>query len=194
MNLPFKVSPREERFLLIGGIIVFFIIIFQLFSWYSNFMEDAKELSDAKLLMLEKQLNKLSGKDDLKKQINAVKQDIERYEKTLLQGDKPPVAAAELQRILKEMASSLDIDIKLERTLNPVDTDFYLGIPVEIGFVASTAKLKNLLYKLRKSPFLLNVSGIKVRVTNIRNPVDIYITLVVTGFTKKASVSNADKK
>ncbi len=185
MNLPFKVSPREEKFLLIGGIIVFLIIIFQLSSWYSNFMEDTKEISGAKLLMLEKQLNKLSGKDDLKKQVNAVKEDIERYEKALLQGDKPPVAAAELQRILKEMASSLDIDIKLERTLNPVDTDFYLGIPVETGFVASTAKLKNMLYKLRKSPFLLNVSRIKVRVTNISNPVDIYITLVVTGFIKK---------
>jgi Tfp pilus assembly protein PilO len=185
MNLPFRVSPREKKFLLVGGIIVFLIIIFHLFSWYNSYMKGIKELSEAKLLMLEKQLNKLSEKDVLKKQIKAIKQDIKRQERFLLQGSKPPIAAAELQRILKEEASSLNIEIKLERTLNPVDTDFYLGIPVEIGFVTSTAKLKDFLYKLRASPLLLMISEMKIRVTNISNPVDIYTTLIVTGFTKK---------
>ncbi len=84
----------------------------------------------------------------------------------------------------------MNIDVKLERTLNPVDTDFHLGIPVEIGFKASTEKLKDLLYGLRKSPYLFTVSEIKVRVTNISNPVDVYATLVVTGFIKKPVEEN----
>ena len=56
---------------------------------------------------------------------------------------------------------------------------------MEIGFTASTNKLKDLLYNLRKSPVFLTVSEIKIRVTRVNNPTSIYTTLVVTGFIKK---------
>ncbi len=72
--------------------------------------------------------------------------------------------------------------MKLERTLNPVVLENYLGIPVEIGFSTSTKSLKEIMVRLRKSVFLLTVSEIKIRVTNISRPEEIYTTLVVTGF------------
>jgi hypothetical protein len=122
-----------------------------------------------------------------------VRQEIQKQEKAFLRGSKPPVAAAVLQRFLKEKAASLDIEVKLERTLSPVDSEVYLGIPVEIGFNASTEKLKELLYKVRASQYLLTVSELKIRVTNVSNPVDVYVTVVVTGFIKK-SVAEKDKK
>ncbi len=164
--------------------------MFHVFSWYTDLKKDIKDFSDAKLFVLEKQLNRIAEKDDMQKQVKKIKLELEKQEKAFLRGDKPPVAAAALQKFLKETASSLNIDVKLERTLNPVDTDFHLGIPVEIGFKASTEKLKDLLYGLRKSPYLFTVSEIKVRVTNISNPVDVYATLVVTGFIKKPVEEN----
>lgn len=194
MNLPFKVNEREKRFLIIGGLVGAAIIIFHLFSWYADLRNELKDFSDAKFFKLEKQLEKISEKEELEKQLKAVKQQLERYERTFLKEDKPPVAAAALQKILKDIASSLAIEVKLERTLSPVDTDIYLGIPVEIGFTASTGKLQKLLYKLRTSPILLTVSEIKIRVTNISRPKDIYTTLVVTGFIKKTSVKEMDNK
>ncbi len=191
MNLP-DVSEREKKFLAAGGVIVFLIIIFLVFSWYGDLRKDVKELSDTRRLLLEKQLTMLSKKDMIQKRLDEVKQALGKQERAFLRGDKPPVAAAELQKFLKETASSLDIEVKLERTLSPVETDFYLGIPVEIGFAASTGKLEGLLFRLRKAPFLLMVSEMKVRVTNIRNPVDIYTTLVVTGFIKKPGIKSKD--
>ncbi len=190
MNLPFKVNEREKKFLIIGGIVALLIIIFHLFSWYTDVIKDIKKFSDAKLFVLEKQLSRIAEKDNMQKQFKKIKLELEKQEKAFLRGDKPPVAAAALQKFLKEKASSLNIDVKLERALNPVDADFYLGIPVEIGFTASTEKFKDLLYSLRKSPFLLIVSEIKIRVTNISNPMDIYTTLVVTGFIKKPVEEN----
>ncbi len=194
MNLPFKIKEREKKFLAIGGIVVIIIIAFHFFSWYSDTQKSLKEFSDARLLMLQKQLNRISEKDDIQKKFDAVKVELEGQEKMLLRGNTPPVAAAALQRFLKDTASSLSIDVKLERTLSPVDAEYYLGIPVEIGFTASTKKLKDLLLNLRKSPFLLKVSEIKIRVTNISKPEDIYTSLIVTGFIKKTEEPEKEKE
>jgi Tfp pilus assembly protein PilN len=194
MNLPLKVNEREKRFLVMGGIVVILIIAFYIISWYSDTKKNIREISDAKLFMLQKQMNKISEKEYIESKYKAVKQELERQEKMLLRGNTPPVAAAALQKFLKETASSLDIDVKLERALNLVDAESYLAIPVEIGFTASTRQLKDLLLKLRKSPFLITVSEIKVRVTNISKPEDIYTTLVVHGVIKKAPEKETDKK
>ena len=186
MNLPFKVNERERKFLVYGVVILVLIVAFSLISWYTELKSGIDEIAEAKSFMIEKQLAKIAQKDNIEKHANAIRKEIERQEKALLKGGKPPVAAAALQRALKEMASSLNIDVKLERTVNPVDADIYLGIPVEIGFKAMTAELKSLLVKIRKSPYLLMVSEMKVRVTNISKPEDVYTTLVVTGFIKKS--------
>ncbi len=194
MNLPFKVSERERKFITYGIVAVVLIIGFNLVSWYTDKSSEISEFTDAKLFKIEKQLGKIADKGYIEKYSFAVKQELNRQEKSLLKGGKPPVAAASLQRSLKDMASSLGIDVKLERTVNPVDTEIYLGIPVEIGFKATTAELKSLLVKIRKSSYLLTVSEMKVRVTNINNPEEIYTTLVVTGFIKKIVEEKSKKE
>lgn len=185
MKLPIKVSQRDKRVLLIGGLIALLIIAYSLFSWYSDFTESVNSVSDAKIILLKKQLMKLSEGDDLQNQVNAFKQDFERQKISLLKGEKTPVAAADLQRILKEMASSLNIDVNLERALTPVDFNFYIGIPVEIGFTADTDKLSSMLYLIKQSPFLLSVVDMKIRVTNVNNPTNVNATLQIIGFIEK---------
>ncbi|MBI5676416.1 MAG: hypothetical protein HZC48_11425 [Nitrospirae bacterium] len=191
MKLPIKVKQRDKRVLLIGGLIALMIIAFSLFSWYRDFIESVSNVSDVKIVLLKKQLIKLSESDELQMQVNASKQDFERLKLSLLKGEKTPVAAAELQRILKEMTSSLNIDVNLERALTPVDFNFYLGIPVEIGFTANTEKLSGILYALKQSPYLLTVIDMKIKVTNVNNPVNINATLQIMGFIEKLSAEKA---
>jgi hypothetical protein len=194
LNIPIKVNEREKKFLVIGGIAVILIVIFQLFNWYSVTKERLKDYSGDKYYILQKQLDKISEKDSIENQEKMIIAEIERLETSLLTGNTPPVAAAALQKFLKDTASSANIDVKLERTLNPVVLDTYLGIPVEIGFSTKTRNLENVLVRLRKSPFLLSVSEIKIRVTNISKPEEIYTTLVVTGFIKKVTSEEKDNK
>jgi len=170
---------------------VLLIILFRLFSWYGDLMESVKSVYDAKIVLLKRQLMKLSESDDLQKQLNAVKQNFERQRSSLLKAEKTPVAAAELQRILKEMASSLNIDVNLERALTPVDLNFCTGIPVEIGFIANTEKLSGMLSMLKQSPVLLTVTEMKIRVANVNNPVNINATLQIMGFIEKPSAEKA---
>lgn len=194
MNLPIKINEREKRFLIAGGIIIVLILVFYVFTWYSDTKKGIQEYSDARRFVLQKQLNRLSEKEYIEKKHAAVMQELTGQERMLLQGNTPPVAAAALQKFLKDTASSLNIDVKLERTMDLVEGTHYLGIPVEIGFTASTREVKDLLLRLRKSPFLLAVAELKVRVTNISNPEDIYTTLVVTGFIKKPGAAGQDEK
>jgi Tfp pilus assembly protein PilO len=188
MNIPFKVSQREKKFLMAGGVIVFLILTFHFVTWYRDFRASTREYIEAKQIILQKQLSKIAESKGIRKDLEVAGVELKDLEKGLLSGNKPPVAAAEVQRILKSTALSLGIEIKSERTLSPVDNGSYLGIPVEIGFTSSTAKLKDMLFAIRTSPLLLTITEMKVRVTNVSNPVDIYTTLTVKGFMKKSQI------
>lgn len=189
-----KISKREKKFLLAGGIIALIIISYQLFLWYGDFRASIKEYSEGTRVKIERQIIKISEKEVLQSKRDAADAYLKELKKGLLPGDKPAVAQAELQRVLKEMAISSNIEIKLERPLTPVDMGLYAAVPVEIGFVATTAKLKSMLYKIKTSPFLLSVSEMKTNVTNINNPVDSYTTLVINGLIKKPAAKVEGKK
>ena len=194
MNLPIKISQREKNFLLIGMIVVFLIIMYRGVLWYRDFRFSAAEHIETKQITLQKQSTKISEEVEIGNNLKAVSAELKNLEKGLLKGDKPPVAAAEVQRILKNIAESLTINIKSERALNPVENGSYIGIPVEIGFTASTAKLKDMLYKIKTSPLILTVTTVKIRVTNMRDPGDVYTTLIVKGLIEKTQKPEKDKK
>jgi hypothetical protein len=194
MNLFTKISAREKKFLAFGGIIVLVMIIFQGYSWYNEFSKRTDDFSGARMLMLDKQLSRISGKEGSEKRLVEMKQALESAEKSILQGDKPPIAAAALSRILRDATSAQGANSVLERTLNPYDVHSYVAVPVEIGFTTTTERLKDILYSLRTSPVLLTISEIKIRVLNITNPTDIYTSLVVTGYIKKPAEPAQENK
>ncbi len=194
LNIPIKVNEREKKFLIIGGIAIFLIVIFQLFTWYNVTNDRLKDFSDDKYYVLQRQLDRITESENIENHAKRVEAELKRLENTLLKGSTPPVAAADLQRFLKDIAAKSNINVKLERTLNPVILENYLGIPVEIGFSTTTKSLQNLMVMLRKSAYLLTVSEIKIRVTNISRPVEIYTTLVVTGFIRNTEKEDKNKK
>ncbi len=187
MKVRFKVrlKDRERVTLLAGGILAVAIISYHLFLWYGDFRESTSGQIEAKSIYLRKQSGMLSEKEFIKRRLVTVKDELKALEAGLLSGDKAPLSAAELQRLLKEMAESLNIEIRSEKAMSPVDMGEYLGVPVEISFNATTAKLKNMLFKIKESPLLLTVSGIKIRVGNVRNPGKATISLTVRGLVEK---------
>jgi Tfp pilus assembly protein PilN len=189
-----KLNERERKFIVLGGIAVFLILVYYVHGLYTDFKTQVDEHSGTKVIMLEKQLAKLAEREGIEKRAAEIKKEVARYEKVFLRGNKPPVAAAELQKTIKNIASSLGIEIRLERTLSPVDEDFFISVPVEIGFTSSTARLKNLLEQLRTTPFMTNITVLKVRVLNVSKPEDINVTLVVSGYIKKPMDSKKESK
>ncbi len=194
MNVPLKINPREKKILIIGGVIAVLILAYLVIAWYGNIKGSMRESIEAKKFILVKQLNKIPEKENMLRKSENLSNQLKVLERGLLPGDKPPVAAARIQKTLKEMALSLNVNIKLEKALNTVDSGPYLGIPVEIGFTSTTEKLKKMIYRIKTSSLLLTITDIKIRVTNQRNPVNSYTTLTVKGFIKKPQISNDDRK
>lgn len=189
-----RISQREKKFLATGGVIAFLILTYYSVTWYRDFRISTGEYIETKRIALQKQLNKISEKEDIQKRLETVSAEVKGLEKGLLSDNRPPVAAADVQKVLKDMALSLGIDIKSERALNPIDEGLYIGVPVEIGFTAPTAKLKDMLLKIKTSPLLLVIAEMKIHVTNINNPVDAHTTLIVKGFIRKPQRASEDKK
>lgn len=195
MNIPIRLKQREKKVLLLGGIIVILILVYYFTAWYKDMSASLGDYVDARRMKLERQLTEISRKADIQKEFEVVSADLKELEKGLLSGSKPPLAAAEIQRTLKNIVSTVDVNINLERTLDsvPTENDLYLGIPVEIGFAASTAKLKDILYRIKTSPLQLTVSDIKILVRNTDNPMDVNATLTVKGFMKNPQQNKNNK-
>lgn len=185
MKIPFRVNQREKRVLLMGGAMVAVIIVYQLYGWYGGLIKKGGEFVGERRTFLERQYRKISEKTSVQKEHSALEADLKALEAGLLPGDTPPIAAARMQNMLKEMAQSAGIEITLEKTINPVEKGMYLVIPVEIGFTATTEKLSKMLYQITASKTILAVSDMKVTVKNIRNPIDAYTTLVINGLIVK---------
>lgn len=185
LRLKLKLRKREKVILAVGGAVALLIISYHLFQRYEDFNASAKNRSEAKALYLKKQVEKITEKDNIKAKLENAKKELTELERGLLSGDKPPVAAAELQKLLKEIAMSLNVEIKSERISTPIDMGPYLGIPVEIGFTAPTAKLKDMILRIETSPMLLTISALDVRVMNFKNPAEVYAVMTVKGFLRK---------
>jgi len=184
-KLRLRLRKREKVILAVGGAAALLIISYHLFQRYEDFNASAKNRSEAKALYLKKQVEKIAEKDVIKAKLENTKKELSELEKGLLSGDKPPVAAAELQKLLKEIAMSMNVEIKSERISTPVETGPYLGIPVEIGFTAPTAKLKDMILRIETSPMLLAISALDIRVMNFKNPTEVYAVMTVKGFLRK---------
>lgn len=185
LRLKLKLRKREKVILAVGGAVALLIISYHLFQRYEDFNASAQNRSEAKALYLKKQVEKITEKDNIKAKLENAKKELTELERGLLSGDKPSVAAAELQKLLKEIAMSLNVEIKSERISTPIDMGPYLGIPVEIGFTAPTAKLKDMILRIETSPMLLTISALDVRVMNFKNPAEVYAVMTVKGFLRK---------
>jgi Tfp pilus assembly protein PilO len=180
-----NISEREKKFLIFGGIAVVLILGFYFYTLYGDMKVKAKDYIDSRVLVLERQKRILAKKDVYQKKSEEIKKDLARLGASFLQGTKPPVAAAELQNLLKQIATSLGIEVKVEKALNPQDVGFYVAVPVEIGFMAKTGDLKELLERIMNAEPLLTVSELKVRVINVSKPDMLNVSVVVTGFIRK---------
>ena len=109
---------------------------------------------------------------------------LNELETKFLPGDKPPVAAAELQKMIKTMATNNSIDIKAEKVLPPEGKGGYIEVPIEIEFETQIAKLKNLISEIEHAQNALFITGLRIRVTNVPDTKDIYVTMNIEGIIK----------
>ena len=100
----------------------------------------------------------------------------------LLPGATPPLAASELQKLVKDLASQSGVEVRSERILPPVERGSLLEIPLELTVAGGIRDVVALLYRLEGTTRILTLQELKVRVISVGQPKELLTTLTVSGY------------
>ena len=174
---------RERRFLIVAGGIAAIILgyaygVEPLVARYRQ----VQELITARQQMLTRQQRLLARRDRYQQEKVALEAEIAERRARLLPGDKPPLAASELQKLVKSVAQESGVEVRSERILPPGERGGYTEVPVEVTLSGPIRAVASLLYRLEAVPVLLAVTDAKLRVVSVGAPRELSVTLSLTGY------------
>jgi len=165
-----------------------------------RFLPDLKELASSteEIELKEKQIIKYRkmvelGKD-LGLKLNALNTNLNKLESRLLSGKTPSLAGVEVQGIMQEIASKINLRVDRVSVLKPKDSDknHYLSIPVNFSFMLSVRQLKEILYRIESSQIFLKVTELTVKYHSSLKW-DVQCQLTVTGLMKRPKPEKTDR-
>jgi Tfp pilus assembly protein PilO len=98
----------------------------------------------------------------------ALESGIAAHEKALLPGATPPLAAADLQTVLKQLADRAGLKIQSEKILAHVKKGAYLEIPVQIVAGGDIRTVKDFIVAVESSPVFISVQDMSLRTVKRR--------------------------
>jgi Tfp pilus assembly protein PilO len=184
--------PRERRLLLIAGVLTLGVIgyvyvVEPLIETHAT----TRELVVARRGLLARQQRLVARADAYRRELAELQAEVGRARGRLLTGDKAPVAASELQKLVKVTAQEAGIEIRSERILQPIDRGGYAEVPVEVTLAGPIRGLTAFLHRLEDAPILLALTDLKVRAPTAGGARDLSATLALSGFIPASTAAPA---
>lgn len=132
--------------------------------------------------LLAKRRALISRKEAYLARLDEASRAVEEAAERLLPGATPPLAASELQKLVKELAGQAGVEVRSERILPPVERGGLLEIPLEITVSGGIREVVALLYRLEGTTKTLTLQELKVRVVSVSQPKALLTTLTLSGF------------
>jgi type II secretory pathway component PulM len=175
--------PRERRLLVLAALMVLGVVgyVYAVEPLLETHAATG-ELVVARRALLARQERLLARADAYGRELATLRTEIDRHRARLLVGDKAPVAASELQKIVKTTAQEAGIDVRSERILATVERGGYVEVPVEVTLSGPVRSLTAFLHRLEAAPVLLAVTDFKIRAAVTGAQRDLSATLQLTGF------------
>jgi hypothetical protein len=176
-------SRREHSLigLAIGGLLVVAAYLYVIEPLVTRNRELA-ELAPAREATLEARRRGIAQRPRLTEELGLAQQGFEAQAARLLPGPTPPLAASELQKLVKEVAASANVDVRSERVLPATDVAGLQEVPLELTVAGNVRETMTLLYQIERTSRLLKVKEVKVRVVAIGQPRELLTTLTVAGY------------
>ena len=175
--------PRERRLLLLAGLLTLGVV------GYVYAVEPlveahtaTRELVVARQGLLARQQRLVARTEAYRRELGTLREEIGRGRARLLAADKVPIAASELQKLVKSTAQEAGIDVRSERILPPVDRGGYAEVPVEVTLAGPIRGLAAFLHRLEGAPVLLALNDLKVRAPTTGAARDLSATISLSGF------------
>ncbi|MCG6538389.1 MAG: type II secretion system protein GspM [Syntrophales bacterium LBB04] len=177
---------RERKWIiLLGSFLLLVGILYRVFPSFDELSPSSEDIA-----LKEKKISAYQKKVAERDSLDAVFKDLNRTlagrESGLLAGDKPPLAAVDIQNTIREITQRLGIEVSTMSVLKPIEseTKLYLSIPVQFTFSATITQLTKLMHHLSVSAKILIVDGLRVVSSQQQKDGQIQSTMTVTGLMK----------
>lgn len=184
-------SHRERVIVLAAALMAMVFVLFQYV--IDPFLESQARIEEeipVKRMQLEKYRQFVAGKQQAEQDLQRIENLAKRSSNKLLAGNTSPLAAANLQEILKTLSAKNMVKIRSEKVLDSKQFDYYVQIPVQIEFMSTMTDLTNFLYDIETYQKILTIVDLNIRVANRRDPRDVHATIVVAGLMQSETRSD----
>ena len=176
-------TPRERNLVILG--VVFILLVLGYEYAYTPLVERYGQLGEeiqASQLRLSKSRAKIEQKPVLEAKIRQLNDRLANFDQLLLPGQKPSLAAAALQKIVKTMVTARNrATLTSEKIQQPIEVGRYTRIPIQVSIRCLVSDLKEIFYQIENYKLMLDVTQISIRVVTPQQPSDIEANIVVEG-------------
>ncbi len=181
-----NISRRDKKFLTVGALaLLLFLVINYIIIPFIQSEREIRESTEQKEVTLEKYERIIAGRAEVEKQLAQVKKKQTQLNAKLLTGSTPSLAAADMQKMLEKIAATHDLEMKSVKVQDGEKQGDLLTIPLEIRLQTDLERTRKFLADIEKSQKHLIVPSLKISVQNQRDPKEVIVTMVVTGFFMK---------
>src|SRR5262249_36596113 len=184
--------PRERRLLLLAGLVGILVagyvyVVEPLIERHAA----TRELVAARQTLLTRQERLVARSDAYARELGELQAEIARRRGRLLTGDKAPIAASEIQKLVKTTAQDAGIEVRSERILAPVERGGYAEVPVEMTLSGPIRGLTAFLHRLDEAPVLFALTDLKVRAPTSGISRELLATVALSCFIPAPGVAGA---
>ena len=175
---------RRERGLIglaVGGLLVAAVYLYVVEPLVAKNRELA-ELAPVREATLDARRRLIAQRSRLTQELASAQQGFEAQAARLLPGPTPPLAASQLQKLVKDVAASANVDVRSERVLPPADLAGVQEVPIELTVAGNVRETMTLLYQVERTTRLLAIKDVKIRVVAVGQPRELLTTLTVAGY------------
>jgi Tfp pilus assembly protein PilO len=175
---------RRERVLIglaLGAVIIVALYLYVVEPLLDRYRELA-ELVPAREATLEARRRLIAQRPRLIEELAEATTLFDQQTQRLLPGPTAPLAASDLQRVVKEVTTSANVDVRSERVLPPNELAGLQEVPIELTVAGSLRDTVALLAQIERTSRLLTVKDVKVRVVAVGQPRELLTTLTVAGY------------
>jgi type IV pilus assembly protein PilO len=176
-------QSRERRLLLLGGLVAVAVLgyIYGVEPLLQHHNDVLAQIA-AREQLLQRQERLLARRDRYRADRESLQVEVGERRARLLPGDKAPLAASELQKLVKGIALDTGVEVRSERVLPTVDRGGYVEVPVEVTLAGPIRGLVTFLSRLEAVPAQVGIQDLKVRVASVAAPRELLTTLQLTGY------------
>ena len=176
-------TPRERSVIafaiVIGAGLLGYVYVFEPLQEWKRTGDDLIPTREA---VLERRRLLVAQRPTITTELEKANKRIEAMAPRWLKGPTPPLAASELQTLIKGLADQAGAEVRSERILPLVERGGLQEVPIEITVASGLREAVRLLYDLEHTTKILTVQDVKVRVVAVGQARDLLTTFTVSGY------------